>query len=125
MGYGWQYIPAKDQYAHPAVLIVLTPDGRVMRYLFGVKYEPFTFEQSLIDASEGKAQTVWNKILMTCYVYDSTAGQYNWYAMGLMRLAGGVTVVLLGGAIGMMLFLNSHNHKTPGKDGEDAGQTER
>ena len=62
---------------------------------------------------------------MTCYVYDSTAGQYNWYAMGLMRLAGGVTVVLLGGAIGMMLFLNSHNHKTPGKDGEDAGQTER
>lgn len=105
VGFGYKYLPSKDQYAHPAAIMILTPDGKVARYLFGVKYDPQTFRLSLVEASDGKVGSTWDKFLMTCFVYDETAGQYNWHAMALMRLAGLLTVVVLCGVIGVMLWV--------------------
>lgn len=107
VGFGFKYIAHKDEYAHPAALILLTPDGKVARYLFGVKYDPFTYEQSLIDASNGEIGSVWNYFIMTCFIYDETAGQYNWAAMGLMRMAGAVTVLIMVLVIGILLLRGS------------------
>ena len=115
VGYGFRYMPRQDEYAHPAVIMILTPKGKVYRYLSGIQYEPSTYHRSLIEASEGQIGTVWDMLLMTCFTYDETAGQYNWYAMGLMRLAGGFTVLVIVVVIGSLLLKGSLAQRTANK----------
>jgi protein SCO1/2 len=84
--------------------MVITPDGRVSRYLYGVEFPKRTLQLSLVEASEGKIGTTVDRVLMLCYRYDSKTGQYTFFATNLMRGAGVLTVLLLGCWIGWMLF---------------------
>ncbi len=100
VGFGYRLItePIK-QYVHPAVLIVCTPDGRVSRYLGGVKFDPQTLRLALVEAGEGKAGSTFDQVLLYCFHYDETAGRYGPAALHLMQLAGGLSVVVLGGVL--------------------------
>jgi protein SCO1 len=102
VGFRYRYLEENGQFAHPAVLFVLTPDGHMSRYLFGVQHDPQTLRLSLVEASEGGIGTPVDKFLLYCYRYDPEEGQYAPVAMQLMRIGGGVTVLLLGG--GMLSF---------------------
>lgn len=103
VGFRYKWVEESKQFSHPAVLILLTPEGKVSRYLYGVKYDPQTLRLSLVEASEGKIGTTIDKLLLTCFHYDSYAGKYNMAAMNLMRAAGVLTVIALAGVIGIAL----------------------
>ena len=103
VGYRYKWVERQRQFSHPAVLILLTPDGKISRYLYGVKYDPQTLRLSLVEASQGKIGTTIDKLLLTCFHYDSYAGKYNLAAMNLMRGAGVLTVIVLASVIGIAL----------------------
>ncbi len=96
VGFRYKALPDGREFAHPAVVMLLTPDGRVSRYLYGVKYDPATLRLSLVEASDGRIGTTIDRVLLFCFHYDAVAGAYAPAAMNLMRAAAAVTVVALG-----------------------------
>jgi protein SCO1/2 len=102
---GFRYVWDKDlkQFAHPTGITVLTPQGRLSRYLFGVEYGPRDLRFALIEASEGKVGTPVDQVLLYCYHYDPETGRYGFVIMRVVRLAGAATVLALGTFIFVML----------------------
>jgi protein SCO1/2 len=106
---GFRYQPADNgQFAHPAVAMILTPDGRISRYLYGVTFPEQTLRLSLVEASQGKIGTTADRILLICLHWDPTAGKYSWAAMNLMRMGGVLTMLALGSAVFWMVWRGSH-----------------
>ncbi len=95
VGFRYKWVENVHQFSHPAALILLTPDGKVSRYLYGVNYEAKTLRLSLVEASQGKVGSSVDKFLLTCFHYDAYAGKYTATAMGIMRVAGVLTVIVL------------------------------
>jgi len=102
VGFRYTYDPREDQYAHAAALMVVTPDGRVARYLYGIEYPPRDLRLALLEASRGEIGSPWDQVLLFCFHYDPSSRQYAPVAMNIMRLGGGVTVVALGSALGLL-----------------------
>lgn len=96
VGFQYRWDAKTEQWAHAAVVMVLTPDGRVSRYLYGLKYKPRDVRLALAEASEGKLGTVGDKLLLFCFHYDPSAGSYVPFARNLMRAGGALTVFVLG-----------------------------
>jgi protein SCO1/2 len=99
IGFGYRYLPDRGEYAHPAALYVVTPEGRMSRYLMGVQHDPRTVRLSLVEASEGRIGTPVDQFLLYCYQYDAEEGRYAPVALRLMRLGGGLVAVVLGAAL--------------------------
>jgi protein SCO1/2 len=95
IGFKYKWVESQHQYSHPAALILLAPDGKISRYLYGVKFPEQTLRLSLVEASQGKIGTTADRILLTCLHFDASTGKYTYAAMNLMRLAGIVTVLTL------------------------------
>ncbi len=103
VGFRYAWDEQSKQYAHPAGIVVLTPQGKVARYLYGVEYAPKDLRFSIIEASEGKIGTPIDSAVLYCYQYDPTTGRYTAAAMRLMRTAAVLTVLGLGGFLVTML----------------------
>jgi protein SCO1/2 len=101
VGFTYNWIPETQEYAHPSVLIVLTPDGRVSRYIYGVKFDPQVVRLTLVEASQGKIGTPLDKVLLFCYHYDAATGAYAPMAMNIMRLGGAATLLALALVLGL------------------------
>lgn len=99
VGFRYAYVEETKQYAHAAVTMVLTPDGRVSRYLYGIEYNPQTLRLALLEAAEGKLGTTVDKVILYCFRYDSAAGRYAPVAQRVMTLGAGLFAALLGGAL--------------------------
>jgi len=99
VGFEYRYLPERREYAHAAVFMIATPDGRLSRYLYGVRFEPKTVQLSLVEAAEGRIGTTLDRILLFCFHYDAMAGSYAPTAVGLMKVGGAVTV------LGVLAFL--------------------
>ena len=82
---------------------MLTPDGRIARYLFGIDYGPRDLRLALVDASAGKVGSAVDSFLLYCYHYDPMTGRYGLPIMRAIRVAGAATVVSLGLFIGVMV----------------------
>ncbi len=101
VGFGTQYDPKTEQYAHGSGLMVLSPDGTVSRYLLGVKFAPRDLRLALSEASDGKVGSpVEDAALLLCYQYDPSTGTYTVSVLRLLRLFSAVTVVALGALVG-------------------------
>ncbi len=97
VGFGYQYIADKDQYAHAAVAMLLTPEGRVTRYLYGLQIPARTLEMSLLECARGEVTSSFDKVLLYCFVYDANTGRYAPAAMNLVRVFGALlTLGLIG-----------------------------
>jgi protein SCO1/2 len=103
VGFRYTYDPAIAQYAHPAVITVLTPTGRVSRYLFGIDYGATDMRLALIDASGNRIGSVADRTLLYCYHYDPSTGRYSLAIMSLVRIGGLITLAGLGASIGLTL----------------------
>jgi protein SCO1/2 len=103
MGFRYRYDEKISQFAHPAAIMILTPEGRMARYLYGVHYSPRDIRFALAEASEGRTTMAVEKILLFCYHYDPSVGSYTVFAMNLMRAGGVVSVLLLGWYITWMI----------------------
>ncbi|MEX0887228.1 MAG: SCO family protein [Phycisphaeraceae bacterium] len=110
---GFEYVWSEryEEFVHTAAIVILTPDGRVSRYLYGVHYPERTMRLSLVESAEGKVGSVMDEILLYCFRFDAGVGAYTMVAMNMMRLAGVVTVVGLGTAIGVMAAVGARRRK--------------
>lgn len=95
VGFNYEWVQRQMEFAHPAVIIIITPDGKISRYLYGVAFPGSTLRLSLVEASEGKIGSALDQLILTCFHYDPQAGSYAVSAMKLMRLGGGLTVLLV------------------------------
>jgi protein SCO1/2 len=88
VGFRYVYDPATKQYAHAAAIIVLTPDGRVSRYLYGIDYPPRDLRLAIVEAADGRVGTSFDKLMLTCFRYDPASRRYAPYVVGFIKLAG-------------------------------------
>ena len=111
VGFGYTYDVASGQYAHAAAIFVITPDGRVARYLYGIEYPPKSLKLSLMEASEGKIGSAFDQLIMYCYHYDPASRRYAPVAMNIMRVGGGATALLLGLTLGTWWLRESRRRR--------------
>ena len=102
-GFRYTWDEETQQFAHPAGIVVLTPDGRLARYLFGLEYGPRDLRLALVEASEGRIGTAVDAALLYCYHYDPMTGRYGLVVMRVLRIAGGATVLALAAFVFVML----------------------
>jgi protein SCO1/2 len=100
IGFRYKYDGKIEQYSHPSVITILTPEGKISRYLYGIQFKPLDLRLALAEAKQEKFEFSAEQLLLLCYHYDPAAGSYVVFAMNFMR-AGGVLVVL---AIAFMIF---------------------
>lgn len=115
-GFNFVPVPETNDFAHAAVLIFVSPEGEVTRYLPNHVYAERDFRMALTEASQGKQGTFFDMVLQLCYNYDHTLGTYTADALALMKLAGGVTLITLASVIGG-LFYFEHRRRDRLDDG--------
>jgi len=95
-GFQYQYDPKTGQFAHSTAIMVLTPEGKIAQYYYGVEYAPKDLRLGLIQASENKIGNLADQVLLYCYHYDPTTGKYGAMIARVLQLSGLATVLLLG-----------------------------
>jgi len=96
VGFKYKYDEAIKQFAHPAAVTVLSKEGQISQYIYGIEFAPRDLRLSLIDAGDGKVGTAVDQIMLYCYHYDPTTGKYGVAIMALVRAGGILTVAILG-----------------------------
>jgi len=102
VGFGYAYDETIRQYAHQAAIMMLTPEGRVARYLYGINFQPRDLRLALTEAAKGKLTLSLDRLLLFCYHYDPTARSYVPFATNFMRAGGLLVVLVLGGFLWRM-----------------------
>lgn len=93
VGFHYRYDRKSNEFIHTAATFVLTPDGRVSRYLYGIEYEPQTFRLSLLEAAQGRIGTTVDRLVLYCFHYDAESGRYAPMVMNIVRLFGILTAL--------------------------------
>ena len=96
VGFGYKYHAPSGEYVHSAGIFVLDPDGKLSRTLYGIQFTPNDLKMSLIDAANGKVGSLMDRIILSCFHYEPDSHKYGIYVFGVMRLAGVVTILVLG-----------------------------
>jgi len=99
IGFRYAWDEETKQFAHPAGLVVLTPEGKISRYLYGIEYAPKDLRLALVESGEGKISSPVDQLLLYCYQYDPVKGRYGATIMTVLRLASVLTVVVLFGFV--------------------------
>ena len=105
VGFQYQYDAKLNQYAHATAIMVLTPQGRISRYFYGVEFPPKDLRMGLVEASQGKIGNAVDQVLLYCYHYDPATGKYGAIVNNILRLGAAVTILLLGGLLFILFRL--------------------
>lgn len=103
IGFHYRYDERQEQFAHAAAIMVLTPEGKMARYLYGVRFKARDLRFALTEASEGRGKFSIEKLLLFCYHYDPQSRSYTLFATNIMR-GGGLLSVLILGTVVLRLF---------------------
>jgi protein SCO1 len=106
----YSYDPQTKMFGHASGILLLTPDGRISRYFFGVEYPPSNVRLGLVDASAGKIGTAVDHILLFCYQYDPTKARYSATILTVIRMGGVATLFCM--AIGFVIFRRRDHRST-------------
>lgn len=112
LGIHYAYDAEQDQYAHPAVLVFLAPDGTIMQYLYGLTFDPRDLKLALLEAGQGKIGTPMEKLYQSCFSYDDSLGRYGPFAFGIMRLGAAATMTTV--AVLLLVLFRFDRRKTRG-----------
>lgn len=104
VGFRYQFDAERGEYAHGTGLVLLTPEGTIARYFFGIEYPPRDLRLGLVEAGEGLLGNPIDQVLLYCYHYDPVVGKYSAATMNLLRGAAALTLLALGSFIGVMLL---------------------
>lgn len=104
VGFKFFYDEERQEYAHPAAAFVLTKDGIISRYLYGIEYSKTDLKLSLMEASEGKVGSTIDRLILYCFHYDPDARGYVVVASKVMKLGGGVALLALSIFMGMLWY---------------------
>ena len=99
VGFKYAYDAKSGQFAHDAVTFVLTPEGRISRYLYGVDVLPRDFRLALVEAAGGRVGTSFDRLLLSCFQYDPLNRKYAPYALGFVRIGSGMVFLMLVGLL--------------------------
>ena len=102
IGFEYYYVEDRDEYAHAAAAYLISPEGVISRYLYGIQYTGTNLKLGLLEASEGKIGSTLDRILLYCYRYDPDAKGYVLFAQNAMRVGGVATVFLIALLVGSL-----------------------
>jgi protein SCO1/2 len=105
VGFQYQYDSRLNQFAHATAIMVLTPQGRISRYFYGVDFPPKDLRMGMVEASKEKIGNAVDQVLLYCYHYDPATGKYGAVIVNILRLAAAATILILGGFLLIMLRL--------------------
>ncbi|HEX3356798.1 MAG TPA: SCO family protein, partial [Tepidisphaeraceae bacterium] len=117
-GVEYRWVGQAQQYSHPAVIVIASPEGKICRYLYGVNFDSQTLRLSLVEASAGKIGSTADSFILTCFQYDGHQGKYALAAINLMKLGGLLTILLLCGFI-VRHLMNEHHGGSAGPPGKN------
>jgi protein SCO1/2 len=101
-GFSYRWDGRTGQFAHVSGVLVVTPDGTLSRYFYGIEYSPKELRLALVEAGEGKIGSAIDELLLYCFHYDPESGRYGVVVMNLIRLGGVLTVAFIAGSILLM-----------------------
>jgi len=101
-GFTYQWDERTGQFAHVSGILVVTPEGRLSRYFYGVEYSPKELRLALVESGQGRIGSAIDELLLYCFHYDPESGRYGLVVMNLVRLGGVLTVLFMGGFILLM-----------------------
>ncbi|HZZ71970.1 MAG TPA: SCO family protein [Pirellulales bacterium] len=96
VGFHFTYDPKTDQFAHASAIMILTPQGKVSRYFYGIDYAPTEVRLGLVEAANNKIGSLTDQFLLLCFHYDPTTGKYGFAILNLVRVAGVLTLAAFG-----------------------------
>jgi len=117
-GFHFVYDPETDEYAHTSGIMIIAPDGTINQYYYGIEYPPRDVRLALVDASNGRAGTLVDQILLYCYRYDAKLGRYTVLAMRLVRWGGAVFTFILAA---FLWFMWRRERRSSGTSSSPAG----
>jgi len=113
VGFGFKYLPEQDEFAHPAVFYMISPDGILTRYIYGLTFPARDLKFAIIEAGQGTVGTLAERILLTCFHFDPQNGRYSPFAFGMVRAGGVITMAFLGMLFfAMWRYEKRHPHST-------------
>ncbi len=115
VGFRYVYDKQKDEYAHAEGVVLVTPEGRVSRYLYGVEFSPRDLRLGLVEAAARKIGSPVDQLLLYCYHYDPLTGKYGLIIMNVIRVAGFTTVLMLGSFMLVMFRRDRRAATQPGE----------
>jgi len=116
VGFRYHYDPKTTEFGHATGIVLLTPAGKISRYYYGIDFSPRDLRLGLIEAATNEIGSPIDQLLLFCYHYDPTTGRYGLLITNVIKLAGAMTVLLLGGFVFAMLW----RERTQASTGERA-----
>lgn len=113
IGFKYRYDPDSGMFVHVAGVMVLTTEGRIARYFYGVEYEPKDLKLGLIEASNGRIGSATDQILLFCYRYDPSTGKYGATVINILRLAGVLSLVVMAVGLAVAWRFDLRRHRAP------------
>jgi len=102
VGFHYRYDAKNDIFLHASGIMVLTPEGKLARYFYGVEFEPKDLKLGLIEASRNRIGSAVDQILLFCYHYDPATGKYSATVINLLRGSAAATLLLMVGILGIL-----------------------
>jgi len=117
VGFKYKWDEQTRQFAHSSGIMLLTPQGKLSRYFYGIEYSPVDLRLGLIEASENRIGSPVDAVLLYCYHYDPATGKYGPVVMNIIRLGGIITII---GIVGLVLIMR---RRSPGPERASVGGT--
>lgn len=111
-GFGFVWDESSEQYIHAAAIVVISPEGKITRYLYGVSYPELQIRNALYEAADGKVGSTLDKIVLYCFDYDPLSNSYVPVALNIMKLGGLVTMLGLGIFLGLFWLRERRSKRT-------------
>jgi len=125
VGFHYAYDPPSRQFAHPSGIMVLTPEGKLARYFYGINYPSRDLRLGLVEASEGKIGTPVDAVLLYCYHYDPNTGKYGLLISRVIQIAGVLTILTLGTLVAFLFRFERRKFAAPAATLRKQGLHER
>ncbi len=104
LGYGYGFIEDAGIWTHPSAIVVVSPTGKISRYLVGTRFDDDTLRLALVEASNNQVGSWTDALILTCFQWDPAVGRYSRLAFGALQIAAIVTVLTIGTGVGYLLM---------------------
>jgi protein SCO1/2 len=111
VGFRYAYDADSKQFAHASAIMILTPEGKISRYFYGIQYPSRELRLGLVEASEGKIGSPVDQVLLFCYHYDPSTGKYGLLISHIVQAGGALTVLVLG--VVMLILFRGERYSLP------------
>ncbi|MDZ4694373.1 MAG: SCO family protein [Deltaproteobacteria bacterium] len=113
LGFRYFYDAASKQFAHAAVAFILTPTGKISRYVYGVDFNPQTLRMAVVEAGGGRVGTTIDRVLLSCFKYDPMSRKYTPFVSGFVRIGAGLSGLALFTLLGVLWWKEIQMRKHP------------